>query len=473
MNQRALVFTYGQFMNSARMKEFCRHAKALCPATLKHYRLTERLFADIDPDRASEVYGVLYSITMGDKKNLDKYAGSMGFTELEVEVGFGDEKHKAVTYMMTPESKDECNGTPYEGDYIGNCHSGALQHMVPDFFRFANVIVYGPCMSGESDNVFIKNAISIMPCTITGTLYNTGLGYPVFSSEGNTDVDAEFIRVPERIWKDMLPKLEKTPFEAQFLTARMPDGSTLNGWAICKSEIPLPPEAKVIKSGCWRDRHKLKFDTLDFSLTDDQHCAHLLIDFSNDSMCGVIRGVSPGEPEEEVNSRREFGKFWRKEILAALRECHFERWHEKYYSSAFAEPLWYLELNNGEKTVKHVDGRGIFPANWDTFKSVFRLCIGLCRERDILQETGSDREPLANYTEQTSVPEPETATAESDAPAANAESATATPEEARKEATTDLEQELPLFDDDAASAAFSSAPENDGTKPAPDSADRN
>ena len=130
MNNRMSYFAYGQTMNPDFMKKICPHAKAVCTATLRNYRLTERRYADIDPDPASEVYGVLFSITPGDRKRLDRHAESLNaFVGLEVEVEFGETKYKALTYMMTPEGKKKHDGTPYRREYLHQCRSGANRSM--------------------------------------------------------------------------------------------------------------------------------------------------------------------------------------------------------------------------------------------------------------------------------------------------------------------------------------------------------
>ena len=261
MKNRMFYFAYGQNMNPECMKECCLHAKAICAARLKNYRLTERRFADIDPDTASEVHGVLYSITPGDRKKLNLYAKYLGcFAETEVEVVFGDETFTALTYMMTPEGKRKCDGIPFEYSYLRQCRRGAAHYLVPNSFRYANVIVYGNHMTGEKDDIFYKNAVVIKPCTITGTLYESGYGYPIFSPEGNTVVEAEYLRVPRTLWESTLSYLEESPFKPGFLVGTAPDGSTFGGWSVCLDV--MPPRAKVIESGSWRARHKLKLDHL-------------------------------------------------------------------------------------------------------------------------------------------------------------------------------------------------------------------
>ena len=37
-------------------------------------------------------------------------------------------------------------------------------------------IAYGTLMTGERNHCFCRNAVSIRPCVVTGTLYDTGYG---------------------------------------------------------------------------------------------------------------------------------------------------------------------------------------------------------------------------------------------------------------------------------------------------------
>ena len=63
------------------------------------------------------------------------------------------------------------------------------------------LIVYGTLMSGERNHGFCRNAVSITPCTVTGTLYDTGYGFPAFLPEGDSVVKAELIEIPFEDWE--------------------------------------------------------------------------------------------------------------------------------------------------------------------------------------------------------------------------------------------------------------------------------
>ena len=117
------------------------------------------------------------------------------------------------------------------------------------------LIVYGTLMSGERNHRFCRNAISITPCTVTGTLYDTGYGFPAFAPEGDGEVNAELIEIPLADWADV-DRLEGYPrlYDRQLLQATLADGSEATGWVYIMTE--LPEQAKVIESGDWKEyRH--------------------------------------------------------------------------------------------------------------------------------------------------------------------------------------------------------------------------
>ena len=117
------------------------------------------------------------------------------------------------------------------------------------------LIVYGTLMSGERNHRFCRNAVSVTSCTVTGTLYDTGYGFPAFVPEGNTIVKAELIEIPLADWADV-DRLEGYPrlYDRQLLQATLADGSEATGWVYIMTE--LPEQAKVIESGDWKEyRH--------------------------------------------------------------------------------------------------------------------------------------------------------------------------------------------------------------------------
>ena len=117
------------------------------------------------------------------------------------------------------------------------------------------LIVYGTLMSGERNHRFCRNAVSITPCTVTGTLYDTGYGFPAFMPEGDSEVKAELIEIPLADWADV-DRLEGYPrlYDRQLLQATLADGSKATGWVYIMTEVP--EQAKVIESGSWKEyRH--------------------------------------------------------------------------------------------------------------------------------------------------------------------------------------------------------------------------
>ena len=117
------------------------------------------------------------------------------------------------------------------------------------------LIVYGTLMSGERNHRFCRNAVSITPCTVTGTLYDTGYGFPAFIPEGNTVVNAELIEIPIADWA-AVDRLEGYPrlYDRQLLQATLTDGGEATGWIYIMNT--LPPMTKVIESGSWKEyRH--------------------------------------------------------------------------------------------------------------------------------------------------------------------------------------------------------------------------
>ena len=94
----------------------------------------------------------------------------------------------------------------------------------------------------------------IEPCTINGTLYDTGYGYPAFEPEaGGAPVRAEYIQIPYDNWA-AIDQLEGYPhlYDRRRCAATLDDGSTVFGWVyIMKS---LPEGADVIVSGDWKQR---------------------------------------------------------------------------------------------------------------------------------------------------------------------------------------------------------------------------
>ena len=117
------------------------------------------------------------------------------------------------------------------------------------------LIVYGTLMSEERNHRFCWNAVSITPCSITGTLYDTGYGFPAFVPEGDNVVKAELIEISIADWA-AVDGLEGYPrlYDRQLMQTTLADGSEATGWVYIMNT--LPPMATIIESGSWKEyRH--------------------------------------------------------------------------------------------------------------------------------------------------------------------------------------------------------------------------
>ena len=119
--------------------------------------------------------------------------------------------------------------------------------------KTVKLVVYGTLMTGEGNHRLCANARSITPCTIVGTLYDTGRGFPAFEQVGDTVVHAELIEIPFEDWPNV-DRLEGYPrlYDRKLIQATLADGSTDNGWVYIMNS--LPAAAKVILSGDWKKR---------------------------------------------------------------------------------------------------------------------------------------------------------------------------------------------------------------------------
>ena len=90
------------------------------------------------------------------------------------------------------------------------------------------IAAYGTLRSGECNERFCRNAISRRSATISGTLYDTGWGFPAFVPAGKTNVSVELIEIPIRDWADV-DRLEGYPrlYDRVLTDFRLPDGSTV------------------------------------------------------------------------------------------------------------------------------------------------------------------------------------------------------------------------------------------------------
>ena len=115
------------------------------------------------------------------------------------------------------------------------------------------IIAYGTLMTGECNHHYCRNAVSIQPCTIKGTIYDTGWHFPAFRPEGDNTVHAELIEIPIADWPAM-DRLEGYPrfYDRLLVPATLADGSTVEAWVYVMNTIPQ--QAKPIPSGSWKAR---------------------------------------------------------------------------------------------------------------------------------------------------------------------------------------------------------------------------
>ena len=68
-------FAYGSNMNPVRIRQRIPQARLVGKATIKGWRLVERLYADIERAKGRTVEGVLYLVSQTELYRLDSYEG--------------------------------------------------------------------------------------------------------------------------------------------------------------------------------------------------------------------------------------------------------------------------------------------------------------------------------------------------------------------------------------------------------------
>ena len=137
-----LYFAYGSNLNPERIRQRIPDARPVGRATLKGWRLVERLYADIETSRGSRVEGVLYLVTTTELHRLDAYEGYPNiYNCVKVVVHaelMGNRMTRyrvpAFTYAMTPKTRKERDGKPYPDDYRIVCATGARYWGLPNAF---------------------------------------------------------------------------------------------------------------------------------------------------------------------------------------------------------------------------------------------------------------------------------------------------------------------------------------------------
>ena len=102
-----LYFAYGMNTNRLGMAERCPQARALGAATLPGWRFRFAGPADIVPDSAHQVHGVLWDISKHCLNSLDVLEGYPYYYDRRwVTVFYNGSSAPAMTYFMQPGSQD-------------------------------------------------------------------------------------------------------------------------------------------------------------------------------------------------------------------------------------------------------------------------------------------------------------------------------------------------------------------------------
>ena len=114
------------------------------------------------------------------------------------------------------------------------------------------IVVYGTLMAGERNERWTADALARTPCTLRGTLYNTGRGYPAFIPDANGgEVKAELLTVTATML-ERLDGLEGYPwfYGHRRVNVTLEDGRTVEAMTYVMNG--LPDGSTVISSGDWR-----------------------------------------------------------------------------------------------------------------------------------------------------------------------------------------------------------------------------
>lgn len=142
----------------------------------------------------------------------------------------------------------------------------AIKHLPPNARRRAEralglpvtptaehrVFVYGTLLSGECNARWAKNAKRQSAWT-SGTIYDTGHGFPAFTRAGATRIVGELLTVDDEGFASM-DRLEGHPrlYRREQITVHLGGGGSARAWVYIMNN--LPDGARVIKCGDWRNR---------------------------------------------------------------------------------------------------------------------------------------------------------------------------------------------------------------------------
>lgn len=130
-----LYFAYGSNMLAARMAGRAPAARRIGTATLRGWRLAERLYADIERRRGGTVRGVVWELDDSGLAALDRFEGypdTYGGDDLAVAIDGMPGTVLAWTYFMTPAARARRRGSPFPAWYAAVCAAGARENGIPD-----------------------------------------------------------------------------------------------------------------------------------------------------------------------------------------------------------------------------------------------------------------------------------------------------------------------------------------------------
>jgi len=111
-------------------------------------------------------------------------------------------------------------------------------------------------MKGQRNEHWAADAKSRVPCTIRGTLYDTGWGYPAFvPDDGGRDVAAELLEVtPETLARIDVLEGYPTLYVRNTVAATLADGSVIQACVYVMKK--LPEGARMVSGGNWRENYR-------------------------------------------------------------------------------------------------------------------------------------------------------------------------------------------------------------------------
>lgn len=118
------------------------------------------------------------------------------------------------------------------------------------------VFVYGTLIAGECNARWAGNARRQKAWT-TGTIHDTGYGYPAFAKRGRTRIAGEVLTVGEDVFRAM-DRLEGCPilYRREQVQVHLVGGGSVLAWVYIMNR--LPDGAPVIESGDWVAYRKSK-----------------------------------------------------------------------------------------------------------------------------------------------------------------------------------------------------------------------